>query len=383
MTLPDIAIVLGTRPEIIKMAPVIHELGPRARIIHSGQHYDQELSGQHFASLGLRQPDVVLDRIGGAERGLQISRMMTALIAHFQADRPAVVLVQGDTNTVSAGAQAAHYLGIPVMHVEAGLRSYDRGMPEEINRIITGALADVHCAPTWTSAHNLIREGIPADHIAVTGNTVVEATLRALDGPARTIESWFTGPAPARYAVATIHRPENTDDRDALERILIGLANIDAPVLFLIHPRTRAAISRYGLEDRLGPLLVRDAPNSHDFLRLAAGAAVLVSDSGGVQEEATVIKTPLAVIRRSTERPEAIDSGFAWLIKPSMNIAGEVNRILGNTKLPRILAASASPFGDGSASERIARIALDIAAGTDPAEAAIHASMLHTAGVPA
>jgi UDP-N-acetylglucosamine 2-epimerase (non-hydrolysing) len=383
MTLRDIAIVLGTRPEIIKMAPVIHELGQRARIIHSGQHYDQELSGQHFSSLGLRQPDVILDGIGGAGRADQISRMLHALIAHFEQDRPKVVLVQGDTNTVSAGAQAAHYLDIPVVHVEAGLRSYDRGMPEEINRIITGALADVHCAPTWTNAHNLIREGVPAERIAVTGNTVVEATLRAVDSPARTVDSWFQGPRPDRYAVATIHRPENTDSSTALERVLQGLAAVDVPVVFLIHPRTRAAISRFKLDHLLQPLLVRDAPNSQDFLRLAGSAAVLVSDSGGVQEEATVIKTPLAVIRRSTERPEAIDSGFAWLIKPDMNIADEVNKILRNSRIPGILAASASPFGDGTASERIARIAQEIADGTSAVEAAVHASMLHTAGAAA
>ncbi|UWD79302.1 non-hydrolyzing UDP-N-acetylglucosamine 2-epimerase [Curtobacterium flaccumfaciens] len=369
MHTPDIAIILGTRPEIIKMAPVIRLLGNRALVIHSGQHYDERMSGQHFSSLGLPQPDVVLAGIGGTHRADQISNMMRSLVVTLQERRPKTVLVQGDTNTVSAGAQAAHYLNIPVIHVEAGLRSNDREMPEEINRIITGAVASVHCAATAANASNLMREGTPASAIAVTGNTIVEATLQALSATSKSIDSWFSGARPARYAVATIHRPENTDRRERLEEVLIALGRIDIPVVFLIHPRTRAAIERFDLEDLLDRLIVREAPNSTDFLNLASGASVLVSDSGGVQEESTILKVPLAVVRRSTERPEAIDAGFAWLIKPGMDIAREVNVILSNHRVRAALAASSSPFGDGKASERIAAIAVAIADGASPEDA--------------
>lgn len=364
----DIAIVLGTRPEIIKLAPVIRELGSRALVIHTGQHYDRELSGQFLEQFGIGEADVVLDGVGGAHRGKQIATAIGALSTLFAAEAPKVVIVQGDTNAVSAGAQAANYAGIPVIHVEAGLRSHDRAMPEELNRLVVGALADIHCAATEHNAENLRREGISEERIAVTGNTIVEATRQSLSHRRSTPTRFFArGRVPERFVLATIHRPENTDTRESLARVLTGLGDIDAPVLLLAHPRTRAAIERFGLDGLLDRLLVAESADHQEFLALATRAALLVSDSGGLQEECTVIGTPLLVVRRSTERPESIDAGFAELITPDHDIAAAANRLLANG--PRDLSDRPCPYGDGRASIRIARIALDIAERTGVADA--------------
>lgn len=355
-TTPHVAVVLGTRPEIIKLAGIIRELGPRARVIHTGQHYDDAMSGQFLDQLGIGAPDVVLSGIGGQSRGHQIAAAIAALTDLFEKDRPSVVIVQGDTNAVSAGAQAASYLGIPVIHVEAGLRSYDRAMPEEINRLVVGVLADVHCAATDLNRRNLEAEGVNPDRIVVTGNTVVEATIdslvRAESDPAAAMTD-----IPETFILATIHRPENTDSAAALRRVLEGLRDIGIPVVFPLHPRTRAAIERFGLQHLLDGMIVRDPVGHAAFLWLAARAALLIADSGGVQEECTVLKKPLLVVRRSTERPEAHDAGFAHLATPETDIAEQARKILHDTNA-RPLTGVASPYGNGTASYRIAQIAL-------------------------
>ncbi|MCM3781277.1 non-hydrolyzing UDP-N-acetylglucosamine 2-epimerase [Microbacterium hydrocarbonoxydans] len=365
-----VAVVLGTRPEIIKLAPVIRALGDHAYVIHTGQHYDRELSGQFLEQFGLGDPDVVLEGVGGADRGTQIGTAMLALTREFQARRPAAVIVQGDTNAVSAGAQAANYLNIPVIHVEAGLRSYDRAMPEELNRLVVGTLADVHCAATAHNADNLRGEGVDDSRIIVTGNTIVEATLASLEQGSGLIGHHFPdGQAPEKFVLATIHRPENTDTREALERVLRGLVNIGLPVLFLAHPRTRHAAQRFGLRYLLDQLHTIESVGHSELLDLAQAATLLVSDSGGLQEETTVLGKPLLVIRRSTERPESIDAGFARLLTSEQDIASTAGRAIAEGGFGVDLAEARSPYGDGSASERIARIALRIAAGTAVAAA--------------
>jgi len=358
VTKKDIAVVLGTRPEIIKLAGVIDALGERARVIHTGQHYDKDMSGQFLQAFGLAEPDVVLSGIGGQDRSTQIATAIGALAREFERDRPSVVIVQGDTNAVSAGAQAANYAGIPVVHVEAGLRSFDRAMPEELNRLLVGVLADLHCAATDINRENLVREGIAPERIVVTGNTVVEATLHSLQHSAtEPVTEAPDGP----FVLATIHRPENTDSADALRRVLEALVALPVPVILPLHPRTRAAATRHGLMDLLGQLTVTRPLNHDEFLELASGAALLVSDSGGVQEECTVLKKPLLVVRRSTERPESVDAGFAQLITPEMDLLAAARKILADADLPARLATRPSPFGDGSASTTIARLAEQLA----------------------
>jgi UDP-N-acetylglucosamine 2-epimerase (non-hydrolysing) len=280
--------------------------------------------------------------------------MIEQLGADFTASRPAAIIVQGDTNTASAGAQAANYVGVPVVHVEAGLRSFDRMMPEEINRCVTGVLADVHCAPTTRAVANLLAEGVPAEKVTLTGNTIVEATLATLptEAEAQRIAAEFRADADG-YVLATIHRPENTDDAGRLEPIFAELSKLGLPVLLPLHPRTRLAAARHGLThalDRLRPI----PPVDHrTFLGLSRLARLIVSDSGGVQEECTVLKKPLIVVRNSTERPESIEAGFAHLVQPGPAI-GELGRqLIGDDQLPARLACVPCPFGDGTASERI------------------------------
>jgi UDP-N-acetylglucosamine 2-epimerase (non-hydrolysing) len=349
-----IAVVVGTRPEIVKLAPVIRILGQAARFLHTGQHRDEELSGVFLAGARLPEPET-LSGICGEPRHVQIGRMVEQLGGMFAERPPAGVLVQGDTNTVCAAAQAGNYDGAPVVHVEAGLRSHDRAMPEEINRCVTGVLADLHCAPTERAVANLRHDGIPPAKIVLTGNTIVEATLGMLpdDAAARQIAAGH-GAEPGQYVLATIHRPENTDDPERLRVILDELSKLGLPVLLPLHPRTKAAADRFGLTaalDRLRPI----PPADHrTFLGLARHARLLVSDSGGVQEECTVLKRPLIVVRNSTERPESIEAGFAHLVQPGPAISDLGRQLLGDEDLCERLAAIPCPYGDGKASERIA-----------------------------
>jgi UDP-N-acetylglucosamine 2-epimerase (non-hydrolysing) len=349
-----IGIVVGTRPEIVKLAPIIRNLGPAARFLHTCQHRDEELSGVFLEGARLPQPET-LAGICGRPRHVQIGKMVEQLGRLFAERPPAAVLVEGDTNTVSAAAQAANYAGVPVVHVEAGLRSHDRAMPEEINRCVVGVLADLHCAPTERAVANLRNEGVPAEKIVLTGNTIVEATLGMLpdEATAREIVGGLDA-EPNEYVLATIHRPENTDDPERLRIILDELSKLGLPVLLPLHPRTRAAVERHGLAvalDRLQP----GPPTDHrTFLGLARHARLLVSDSGGVQEECTVLKRPLIVVRNSTERPESIETGFAHLVQPGPAISDLGRVLIADESLGERLAAIPCPYGDGKASERIA-----------------------------
>jgi UDP-N-acetylglucosamine 2-epimerase (non-hydrolysing) len=351
---PHIAIVVGTRPEIVKLAHITWALGPSARLLHTGQHTDEELSGVFLDAAGLPRPHR-LAGISGQPRHAQVGRMTEQLGDLFAASRPAAVLVQGDTNTASAGAQAGSYAGVPVVHVEAGLRSFDRAMPEELNRCVIGVLADLHCAPTKGAVANLRREGVPAAAIALTGNTIVETTQATMPSPeaAREIAASY-GAQPGGYVLATVHRPENTDDPQRLGVILDELGKLGLPVVFPAHPRTRLAAQRHGLSaalDRLSPV----PPVDHrTFLGLARHARLLISDSGGVQEECTVLKRPLIVIRNSTERPESMAAGFAHLVRPGPVIGDLSRELIADTGLAERLARQPCPYGDGQASERIA-----------------------------
>ena len=366
----DVVVVVGTRPEIIKCAPVIAALGDRAFVIHTGQHYDDELADNFFTELGIGKPDMRLEGIGGKPRATQIALMIDALAEYFNRVHPGAVIVQGDTNTVSAAAQAANYTGTPLVHMEAGLRSYDRAMPEEINRLVAGVLADVHCAATPHNVEALQNEGVHPSKIALTGNTIVEATQHALQKtPSVSIPH-------EPYIVATIHRPENTDSPEALARILDALGQLEHRVILLIHPRTLAAAKRCGFEDKLERITTMSPVGHTDLLALASHAQLIVSDSGGLQEECTVIKRPLLVVRRSTERPESISAGFARLVTPENDIVTEAHHALAHSES---LQQRPSPYGDGMAAKRIADIALCLADGSSAAEAVgILAALPHT-----
>ncbi|WP_405189633.1 UDP-N-acetylglucosamine 2-epimerase (non-hydrolyzing) [Streptomyces anulatus] len=367
MTFPadrSVAVVLGTRPELVKLAELIRLLGPAARVVHTGQHYDDDLSGDLLEELRLPGPEY-LTGVGGQPRAVQVATALAALDERFAADPPCVVVVQGDTNAALSGALVANARSIPLIHVEAGLRSHDRAMPEEHNRVLIDRLADVLCAATPHNRALLLAEGLEEERIAVTGNTVVEAVRTHL--PARQERTDLLdglGLTPDGYVLATIHRPENTDDPAVLARVLRELARITRthPVVLPLHPRTRARIGAAGLRPLLDELTVIAPTGYSTFLALARHAAVIVSDSGGIQEETTVLGRPLVVVRRSTERPEALID-FADLVAPGPGTGAAVRRRLAEgPEGLRGLAALPSPFGDGTASRRIA----DLVAGMMP-----------------
>jgi UDP-N-acetylglucosamine 2-epimerase (non-hydrolysing) len=360
----SVAVVLGTRPELVKLTDLVRLLGPAAHLVHTGQHYDEELSGRFLTELGLPEP-TFLTGIGGQPRAVQISAALAQLDTLFLAEPPLAVVVQGDTNAALAGALAANARGIPLLHVEAGLRSHDRDMPEEHNRVLIDRIADVLCAATAENRANLLAEGIDDARIAVTGNTVVEAVrgqLPSADERAALLSRH--GLTADGYVLATVHRPENTDSVAALRAILAELSALagELPVVLPLHPRTRARIEAAGLEGLLAGLTVRRPLGYGEFLALARHAALLVSDSGGIQEECTVLGRPLVVVRRSTERPEAM-SDFAELVEPGPAIGGVARRRLaeGSAGLER-LGALPSPFGDGLASERVVGLLVAIGA---------------------
>lgn len=375
MSLPprSIAIVLGTRPELVKLTDLVRLLGPAAHLVHTGQHYDEELSGRFLTELGLPEP-TFLTGVGGQPRAVQISAALAQLDALFTAEPPLAVVVQGDTNAALAGALAANARDIPLLHVEAGLRSHDRNMPEEHNRVLIDSIADVLCAATEDNRANLLAEGVDASRIALTGNTVVEAVRNQLPGAAeRTALLDRDGLTADGYVLATVHRPENTDSAEALRAILTELGALvtpGRPVVLPLHPRTRARVEAAGLTDLLAPLTVTAPLGYSEFLALARHAALLVSDSGGIQEECTVLGRPLVVVRRSTERPEAM-ADFADLVEPGRAIGEAARRRLaeGPEGLTR-LAALPSPFGDGLASDRIVALLAAVAAPAELAAAA-------------
>lgn len=358
----SIAVVLGTRPEIVKLAGIIEILGEALLLIHTGQHYDANLSQAFLDELGVPAPTIHLG-VGGKSRGEQLGSVIGALDAAFAELRPLAVVGQGDTNTTAGAAVAANAREIPLVHIEAGLRSYDRAMPEEHNRVIADHLADLCCAPTETSRGNLEREGIPSNRIVVTGNTVVEATRRLLPPPgARSAALIDLDLTANEFILGTFHRPENVDNADNLELILHELDALPLPVVIPMHPRTVARVEQFGLADALSGIRVVEPLPYSRFLGLAAESAMLISDSGGVQEECSILKRPTIVVRNSTERPEVLGS-FAELVAPGPRIGEIATSWLADLPAKHAeLAGLPSPYGDGSASRRSVDAILELLA---------------------
>ena len=348
-----IAIILGTRPEIIKMAPVIRECQRRGldySIIHTGQHYSYHMDRIFFEQLELPQPDHNLD-VGSGNHGEQTGRILADLEAVLMAERPDVVLVQGDTNTVMAGALAASKLHIKVGHVEAGLRSYDRSMPEEINRVVADHVSDYCFAPTETSKSNLLKEGIAEEKIHVTGNTIVDSVYQNLEIAMRKVNILADlDLEPKGYFLVTSHRQENVDSRERLGEIIRGLQMVKSefglPVVFPVHPRTRKMAESFGFE--LDGIQAIEPLGFLEFLQLEAGARLALTDSGGVQEEACILGVPCMTLRDNTERPETLDVGANLLAgADALRMVDRAKRIMqqGN--------GWKNPFGDGKASQLI------------------------------
>ena len=348
-----IAVILGTRPEIIKMSPIIRKLAEKGEdffILHTGQHYSYEMDKSFFDTLLLPDPRYNLDA-GSGSHAEQTGKIMLGIENVLQEEKPDIVLVQGDTNTVLAGALAAAKLHIKIGHVEAGLRSFDRRMPEEVNRVIADHIADYLFAPTETARENLLHEGIDNKRIFVTGNTIVDAVLENLkiaqergDGLAG------LGLSRGNYFLVTAHRAENVDDESRLKKIIAGLMAIGKkyglPVIFPVHPRTEKKLREFGMPTT--GITFIPPKNFLEFLQLEAHAKLVLTDSGGVQEETCILGVRCITLRDNTERPETVDAGANILsgIEPDA-ILKAVDVMLG------VSTDWKNPFGDGKASEKI------------------------------
>lgn len=351
-----IAVVLGTRPEIIKMAPVIRELESRNAaflVIHTGQHYSYNLDSVFFEQLNLPPTKYNLE-IGSGSHAEQTARILIAIEKILQEEKPDIVLVEGDTNSVLASALAAVKLHIKVGHVEAGLRSYDRQMPEEINRILADHCSDYLFAPTEKAKAILLGEGVPEPKIFVTGNTIVDAVYRNLEIARGKSDSLSTlRLKPREFFLVTLHRQENVDNQARFTAILEGLNKValefQQPVIYPIHPRSRKQMNNFNLEPKNLSLI--EPMDYLGFLQLESNARLVFTDSGGIQEEACILRVPCVTLRDNTERPETIEIGSNILAGASPD------KILEYTKIMLKRENNwANPFGDGKAGKRIVDI---------------------------
>ena len=352
-----LAIILGTRPEIIKMSPVIRECEQKNLdyfILHTGQHYSYEMDRVFFEQLELPKARYNLD-VGSGNHGEQTGKIMSGIEKVLMEERPDAVLVQGDTNTVLAGALAASKLHIKVGHVEAGLRSYDRRMPEETNRVLADHCSDYLFSPTKKAKDILLGEGIPEDMIYVTGNTIVDAVRQNVKIAAERASILNElDIEPGNYLLTTAHRQENVDDRVRLTGILQGLESLaeefDMPVIFPIHPRSRKRIQEFGISTN-GSITLIDPVDFLSFLQLEKNAGLILTDSGGVQEESCILGVPCVTLRDNTERPETVEVGANMLAGTKPERIVECAR-----KMSERERNWENPFGDGMAGERIRRI---------------------------
>jgi len=376
-----IAIVLGTRPEIVKMSPIVRACERRGLdyyILHTGQHYSYEMDRAFFDTLELPEPRYNLE-VGSGNHSAQTGKIMAGIEELLIQDRPDVVLVQGDTNTVLGGALAASKLQIRVGHVEAGLRSYDRSMPEDINRVGADHISDYLFTPTELGRLTLVSEGIDVEKVFVTGNTVVDAVFQNLAIAEKTGDALDRyGLAHREYVLATVHRAENVDSHARLASILEALERVGAEfgqeVVFPIHPRTEKMIAAFGLSTRS----IRLVPplDYLEFLQLEKHASLILTDSGGLQEEACILRVPCVTLRENTERPSTLHVG---------------GNVLAGTDTQRIVRASRAmftrrrewpnPYGDGRSGEAIIDVLVDEGAVTVPrpvaAGSVVHDEIAH------
>lgn len=358
----ELALIVGARPNFMKAAPLMEAIRTRGRLagrlIHTGQHFDASMSAVFFEQLRMAEPDVYLDIHGGSAYE-QVARVVTALGKEFEARRPELVVVFGDVNSTLAAAIAANKMDIPLAHVEAGLRSFDRKMPEEHNRIVTDMLSDLLFTPSADGDENLEKAGVPAERIFRVGNIMVDSLLRFRPA-AEQLSAWRQhGWQPRQYGLVTLHRPSNVDDEAALREIVTALTEIqqEVPLLFPVHPRSRERLAAWGLLFELENSGVKvSGPIGYlEFVSLMSQARFVLTDSGGIQEESLVLGVPCLTARENTERPITLEMGG--------------NRLVGNSKTG-ILAGFAAlreesvtprqpELWDGKTAERIEAVLWD------------------------
>lgn len=352
--------VVGARPNFMKVAPVFQALAHypagQQQIVHTGQHYDANMSDIFFQQLGLPRPDINLG-IGSGSHAVQTAQVMIKFEEVVMAYRPDMVLVYGDVNSTVAAALVCAKLDIPVGHVEAGLRSFDRTMPEEINRLLTDQIADLLFTPSTDGDENLKREGIDPAKIHFVGNVMIDTLIRLLP-QAQTLwpalqQRWSLG----KFGLVTLHRPSNVDAPAMLAKILAALNELgqQLPLLFPIHPRTRQRIVAHQLQALTEHLLLTEPIGYLEFLALQSQAALVITDSGGIQEETTFLGVPCLTVRENTERPVTINLGTNKLVGQDMGrLLAEANQLVSG----QIKISSPPPLWDGKAGERIAKIVI-------------------------
>lgn len=341
--------VVGARPQFVKLAP-IHKATKAAGIehviVHTGQHYDPMLSDVFFEDLGIGTPDVHLG-VGSGSHGVQTGAMLAALDAVFDEHRPDWVLVYGDTNSTVAAALSAVKMHIPIAHLEAGLRSFNRRMPEEHNRVMTDHAADLLLAPTQVAVDHLAKEGL-AGRTVLVGDVMTDVLFEVRDQvvgqPSVLLEKF--GLNSGGYYVATIHRAENTDDPRRLAEVVEGLAGLEMPVVLLAHPRVVAKAATHGISLTQGSLIAHAPLAYPDLIAAVLSSAGVVTDSGGLQKEAFLLGITCTTVRTETEWVETVELGWNVLANTSAEIAKAVSR-------PRPVDTDAAPYGDGHAAERV------------------------------
>ena len=354
-------LVVGARPQIIKSAPIVHEASGDAEVefqlVHTGQHYDFEMSRIFFGELELPDPVVNLG-VGSGSHGRQTGKMMIGLEGAIEKLRPDVVLVPGDTNSTLAGALAAIKLQVPVAHVEAGARSYDLRMPEEVNRRLTDHCSRMLFGATENCVKNLLKEGIPKDQIHLSGDTMYDALLRHTARALRSRILEELDLAGAEYAVLTVHRPENVDDPEALKDIIGAMIELkELPIVFPVHPRTMERLKATGLLERVKEaehVMLVDPIGYHEMLRLVKDSRMVFTDSGGLQKEAFWLRTLCITLRERTEWVETVELGANMLVgNEKERIVQEIRDCRGFEKLETKLKGLSNPFGKGNASKKI------------------------------
>lgn len=352
----------------MKVAPIYAEMRRRSDefeplIVHTGQHYDPAMSDAFFIDLGLPRPDIYLG-VGSASHAVQTAKIMTEFEPVVLEQKPDWVMVVGDVNSTIACALVCSKLGVKVAHVEAGLRSGDRSMPEEINRILTDAISDLLFTTSQDADVNLANEGVAATKTRFVGNVMIDSLLEHIKLAEHSSVRTDLGLKDNDYAVLTLHRPSNVDDRETFEAISAALVEIAAklPLIFPVHPRTKAQINKFGLAGRLEDAGVRliEPLGYLDFLRLYSGARLVLTDSGGLQEETTVLGIPCLTLRNNTERPITIEMGTNILVGTDpKKITWAAFAVLGDEQAnakPKI------PLWDGHAAKRICDVLLGVAA---------------------
>jgi len=352
-TIMKIINVVGARPNFMKIAPIMRAMRSHRKIkpllVHTGQHYDANMSNTFFNDLELPKPDIHLE-VGSGTHAAQSARVMERFEKVLFKEKPDLVLVVGDVNSTLACALAASKLRIKVAHVEAGLRSFDRRMPEEINRVLTDHVSDFLFTTCEDANRNLKREGIAPDKVFLAGDVMVDTLLYYMKRDS------LSGADKAQYAVVTLHRPSNVDDKNTFERISRALNKIakSIPIIFPVHPRTRGQIKRFGFKKYYnGNIKLLDPLGYLDFIKLYRKAKMVLTDSGGIQEETTVLDIPCLTIRENTERPITIKQGTNILVGTNENrIVKEAKKILrGERKRRKTLK-----YWDGKAAERIVKV---------------------------